>query len=164
MRIDATLAGQIKIEVGIDGATGWQKSPDGLAEIPADQMGAVEFERWREPELILLRHKEPGTVVTPRPDAAIDGKPQFVIALAQAAASIQVTMYIDKATKLVTRMTYSEGGAATVDDFSDYKPIGGIQIAHRRKSAGGGRTTDLSVATVEIDPTVEPALFKKPAP
>ncbi len=98
-------------------------------------------------------------------DENIDGKPHHVIKLASP-YTVDVALYIDKKTKLVSRMTYSVGGNAETNDFTDYKDVGGIKIAHKRKSTGagkGGGVTDLELKTVEIDPKVDPAVFDKPA-
>ncbi|MDB4962611.1 MAG: peptidase domain protein [Myxococcales bacterium] len=173
MRIDATLSLQqkVKVVIGINGKTGWQMAPDqttgkiGVNDISAADIQMIDFERWREPELILLKAADPAAKLTPAPDENIDGKPHSVIKLASPFA-VDVAIYIDKKTKLVSRMTYSVGGNAEVNDFSDYKPISGVQIAHRRKSSGtgkGGGITDLELKTVEIDPKIDPKVFDKPS-
>ena len=44
--------------------------------------------------------------------------------------------------------------------------VNGIKVAHKRKSVGtgaAGRTTELTLKTVEIDGTIDPKLFDKPA-
>ena len=168
MRIDATLAQRIKVVVSVDGKKGWQLAPnkDGTAIELTDIVGAditqIEFERWREPELILLRAAEPGAKITTGPDETIAGKPHAVLKL-RSPFGIQVTLFLDKRTRLITRMSYSEGGTAETDEFADYKDVKGLKIAHKRNSAGAeGRTTALELKTVELDPKVDAKLFDKP--
>jgi hypothetical protein len=85
-----------------------------------------------------------------------------VFKLAAPVGNIDVTIYLDKKTKLITRMLYSDSGLTNTDDFGDYKDQDGLQIAHKRTSVAAGRTTALTINTVEIDPKVTPDLFKKP--
>ncbi len=171
IRIDATLMQKVKVVIGVTGRTGWQIGPDPqtgnpvIADIAGADVKAIDFERWREPELLLLKAADPASILTPLPDEAIDGKPQTVISL-QSPFGIDLVLYLDKKTKLLTRVAYNEAGSAETDDFSDYKVVSGIKIAFKRKSAGSGkgaRSTDLVVKSVEIDPTVDPKVFEKPA-
>ena len=79
---------------------------------------------------------------------------------------IQLKLFVDKKTKLLSRVSYDEGGNSEIDDFTDYKDVSGVKVAFKRKSVGAGkegRSTDLVVKTVEIDPKVDPKIFDKPA-
>jgi len=170
MRIDATLAQRIKVVVSVNGKTGWQLAPNKqgtaieLTDIGGTDIQQIEFERWREPELILLRASEASAKLATAPDEAINGKPHSVVKL-RSPFGIEVALYIDKRTKLITRMGYSEGGAAETDEFANYKDVKGIKIAHKRNSSGAeGRTTALELKTVELDPKVDAKLFDKPPP
>ncbi|MEJ7599121.1 MAG: pitrilysin family protein [Kofleriaceae bacterium] len=169
MRIDAMLAQRIKVVVAVDGKKGWQLAPnkDGtaieLTDIVGPDITQIEFERWREPELILLRASEPSAKVSTAPDETIAGKPHSVLKM-RSPFGIEVSLFIDKRTKLITRMGYSEGGTAETDEFADYKDVKGLKIAHKRNSAGAeGRTTALELKAVELDPKVDAKLFDKPA-
>ncbi len=169
MRLDATLAGRVKVIVAVDGKKGWQLAPDPsgqkiqLTEIGASEIASIDFERWREPELILLHAAAPNARIWTGPDATLEGKPHQVLNL-RSPFGLDVAIYLDKKTKLISKMAYSEGGSAETDEFGDYKAVGGLKFAHRRHSTGGGRTTKLELKTVELDPTVDPKLFDKPPP
>jgi len=176
MRIDATLAGKVKVVVAVAGNKGWQLAPDQsgtkqeLAEIGAADLASIDFERWREPELILLKAADPSARLTTAPDMtmskhadpALDGKPHAVVKL-RSPQGIDVYLYFNKQTKLLSRLAYTEGPVSETDDFSDYKDVKGLKIAHKRHSAGGPRTTRLDLKSVEFDPQVEPKVFDKPA-
>jgi outer membrane lipoprotein-sorting protein len=165
MRIDANLAARVKVIVAIDGRKGWQLAPDQsgqkiqLTDIGAGDFASIDFERWREPELILLRALEPASKISAAPDETLDGKPHAVVKL-RAPNGIDVALYIDKKTKLITRMKYAD----ELDQFTNFKDVNGIKIAHTRQSGGKGRETKLELKAVEIDPKVDPKLFEKPAP
>jgi hypothetical protein len=128
----------------------------------------IEFERWREPELILLKADAPAAKLRPAPDEVIDGKPQAVVKIASPLPTVDVAIYIDKATKLVTRTSYIDSASASTetDEFSDYRTVNGIKIAHKRVSSAtgqGARKTTLQLKSVEIDPKIDPKVFAKPA-
>jgi predicted Zn-dependent peptidase len=174
MRIDATFKPpgaprDIVVSIGVSGETGWQRGPDPktndyiVADITGSGLASVDFERWREPELILLKAADPAAKLSPGPDETIDGKSYAVVRLRSPFADLDVSLYLDKQTKLVRRMSYSDGGNTETDDFADYRAVSGVRFAHKRTSIGAGRSTALDVKTVEVDPKVDPAVFAKPA-
>jgi zinc protease len=174
MRVDVTLKppyvpSDVIVSVGVSGATGWQRAPDPktneyvIVDITGGAMVSADFERWREPELILLKAADPAAKLSLAPDETIDGKPYAVVRLRSPIAEVDVMLYIDKKTKMIGRMSYSDGGIAENDDFSDYRDVGGIKFAYKRTSNGAGRATVLDLKTVEIDPKIDPAVFARPA-
>ncbi len=174
MRLDATVKPpraprDIEFSVAVTEKAGWQRGPNGpngdytVVEMAGDALTTAAFERWREPELILLKASQPGAKLTPLADDTVDGKPCAVIKLRSPFGSIDVTLYIDKKTKLLSRMTFGDGGSIENDDFSDYRDVGGLKIAYKRSTNGGGRSTTLDLKAVDLDPKVDPTLFDKPA-
>lgn len=168
MRIDATLGGRVKVIVAVNGKTGWQLAPDqsgqklALTEFGAADVAQVDFERWREPELILLKAADPAARIWTAPDEVLDGKPHGVVKLRTPFGGLDVSLYVDRKTKLVTKMTYTEGPSSQSDLFGDYKDVGGVKIAHARHSTGA-RETKLEIKSVDLAPKVDPKLFDKPA-
>jgi zinc protease len=167
MRIDATLAKQFKVIVGVEGKTGWQQAPTQsgatqTVEFKGKDIDQAQFEAWREPELILLKANDKDAKVAPAKDETIDGKPHAAVRVASPYGP-EVTLYIDRKTKLVSRVTFQDQGVVQTEEFSDYKDVGGIKVAHKRTSEGQGRATQLEVSKVEWDPKIDPAVFKKPA-
>jgi hypothetical protein len=177
LRMDATLTvtnpktGQtasVDVIIGVDKQTGWQRAPDQqtgaptLSDIPAAQMPAIDFERWREPELILLHATTKTAKVSPLADDTIDGVAMSVLKLSSPSGAVDVTIFIDKKTKQIARISYTDGGITNIDDFADYRDVHGIQIAHKRLSSGGGRSTTLEVKSVELDPKIDDKIFAKP--
>jgi hypothetical protein len=174
MRIDATIKPpraqrDVVVSVGVVGAAGWQRGPDPktnddvVVDITGGAMASADFERWREPELILLKAADPAAKLSPSPDETIDGKPHAVVRLRSPIAEVDVMLYIDKTTKMIGRMSYSDGGIAENDDFADYRDVGGLRFAYKRTVFGAGRSTTLELKSVEIDPSIDPAVFARPA-
>jgi predicted Zn-dependent peptidase len=173
MRIDATLKlpqpqGDTAVSIVAVGTSGWRRVPDGrggyaVVDIAGPEGVATAFERWREPELILLKAAEADAKLTPLADETIDGKPCAAVKLRSPVPGFDVELYLDKKTKLMTRMIYSEGGSTETDDFSDYRDASGLKVAYKRTTNGVGRSTTLDIKSVDLDPKVEPTLFDKPA-
>jgi predicted Zn-dependent peptidase len=173
MRIDATLKlpppqGDAVVSIVAAGLTGWQRGPDGhggygLVDINGPALATASFERWREPELILLKAAEPDAKLTPLPDETVDGKPCAVVKLRSPLPGVDVELYIDKKTRLIDRMIYSDGGSTETDEFSDYRDTSGLKVAYKRSTNGGGGATSIDIKSVELDPKVDPTLFDKPA-
>jgi zinc protease len=166
MRIDALLMGKIKITVAVDGRKGWQMGPDQqgktqIADIAAEDFAQIDFERWREPELLLLRISDPAqSKMQLVADETIDGKPNSVVKV-KAPNGLDVFVFIDKKTKLVSRVKVTGGAVDQVDNYKDYRDVNGLKVAFKRPSTGQ-ETTDLELKSVEIDPKVDPKLFEKP--
>jgi zinc protease len=174
MRIDATLKPpraprDVVISMGVAAQTGWQRGPDPktnenvVVDITGAGLQSINFERWREPELILIKATEPDAKLAPAPDETIDGKSYAVVKLRAPFADVEVSLYFDKKTKMIARMSYTDGGTTETDDFSDYRDVGGVKFAYKRTSNGDGRSTALELKSVELDPTVDPGTFNKPA-
>jgi zinc protease len=166
MLIDITLGGSMRVTIGVDGKNGWQQAPgpQGVQVVPFTdpaQIQQAQFEVWREPELLLLKAAAQDAKLAPGADETLNGAPHATVRLTSPLGP-ELVLYIDKKTKLLSRVMFNEGGSQ-VEEFSDYKEVGGIKIAHKRKSTGGGRTTELTVSKVEWDPKIDNAIFAKPA-
>jgi zinc protease len=174
MRIDAALKPprapqDVVVTIGVAGQTAWQRGPDPktnqyvVADITGGGLQTINFERWREPELILLKAADPSAKLTTAGDETIDGKAYSVVKLRAPFADVDVSLYLDKKTKLIGRMSYTDGGNTEIDDFADYREVNGLKFAYKRTSNGDGRQTALELKNVEVDPPVDPKVFIKPA-
>jgi zinc protease len=169
MRIDALIDNQLKVQVAITAKSGWEiapspktGNPDPPFDLTGNDLASAQFEAWRDPELILLKATDPATKVTPMPDDTIDGKPVTVIRIGSP-FSLDVIMFIDQKTKLITRMMYADQGQGQTDDFADYRDVGGVKIAFKRKTNSMGRITAITLDKVDLAAKLDPKLFDKPA-
>ena len=99
--------------------------------------------------------------MAPLSDDKIAGRGHAVVRLSSP-MGVNVTLFIDRETKMVSRISFEEGGAISVDDFEDYKAINGIMVAHTRTSTAPNRTTKVKLTKIEFDPTIDPKAFAKP--
>ena len=67
-----------------------------------------------------------------------------------------VTLYIDKKTHLVRRMTYSAEGNLATEDYRAYKAVSGIKVAHRRRIADAASSFDVTMEKVEFNLEYDP--------
>jgi len=165
----AEVAGAVAEGADVVAFSAVQMSTGEVADLDATNSAAIAFERWRDPELILLRANDPAAKITPRPDEKIDGKLQTVIDLGSPFNGLDVSIYIDKTTKQITRMAYSDldpqgHRSSEVDDFADYRDVGGVKVAFKRTTTVGPRVTVFDFAKIEIDPKIDPKVYDRPAP
>lgn len=162
MRMDIELAKQFSVAIVVTGTTGWQSSPAGVDDIPASQVPALIQQRFIDPEFVLLRAKEPANVAELVGTDKVGGDLCDVVHLT-GPDGLEVLLLLDQQTHLLRQTRYLNGGGETRETFEDYRAIGGVQIAHHRVSVGASESSDLTVDTVELDPTVDAAIFDKPA-
>jgi hypothetical protein len=62
---------------------------------------------------------------------------------------------------LRTSHTTAANGMA-VTDYSDWRSVGGINVAYRRHSKTASETDDVVVDQYEVNPTIDPKLFQSP--
>ncbi len=162
MRMDITLAGQFKIAFALAGPRQWSSGPQGVDDLPAEQLPELERQRWVDPELVLTRYLEPGARVEALPGKTLGGVAVDVVRVTSADRRFTVTLAIDHATQLLVESRYGGPAGETVDRFSDYRSVNGVQIAHHRLSEGGGEKSDLTITKVELDGAVDDSVFDRP--
>lgn len=172
LQINALVDAGNRVVITTIGAKGWVQATDqksgkvAVQDIGAADQQQIEFERWREPELILLKAADPASKLSPGADETLNGAPHSVVKLKTPDERITISLYIDKKTKLVTRMSYDAGGSSETTDLSDYRVVGGIKVAHKQKSKGTGaqaRATEIEIKSFEFDPKIDPKVWEKPA-
>ncbi len=162
MRMDITIGKQFSVVFAVQGGAGWTESPGGLQDLPAAQLPQLERQRWVDPELVLVRHREPGARVILLPAAKVGAAMCDVVEVGSADGRFAARLFLDQKTKMLVQLSYSDGAAETIEQYADFRDIGGIKVAHQREAAGGGEKSSLKVTDVELDPKVDPALFARP--
>jgi len=70
----------------------------------------------------------------------------------------QVT--IDRTTWLPRRTQTKARGDTETTEYSDYRPVGGLMIAHKVKSTTEGQSDHLQITDVKAQPTADDAVFR----
>jgi zinc protease len=170
IRVDLRLSsGLADISTAFDGELGWMRQSAGgqvqVMDLPEAERGEVVAELWRDPELILLRHREDGAIIESMGTEAGDalGGERHHLVRVRSPAGYEVVLAIHDGTSELRRMTYTgPTGGETVDTFGDYRRVGGIAIAHERETVGPQQTMKLTIERVRFDEPIPPARFAKP--
>ncbi|HKV09520.1 MAG TPA: insulinase family protein [Thermoanaerobaculia bacterium] len=141
-----------------DGTTGW-----------ASMMGQVvdQTEQLKESQFygdhVLRRSGEPGWTTRPLPDEEVDGKKTQVIEISDEAGHA-TRFYLDPQSHLVVKTAHNAEGAKTETLYADYRPVSGVQVAHKMTVfQNGTKAADITFTEVQVNADVDPAVFKKPA-
>jgi zinc protease len=148
-----------KMVQAVDGGTAWAGMGAQLQDLPA----AAADQRFFGVDL-LRRFDAAGMTARPLPDAEVDGKPARVVELADAQGHA-TRFFLDPATNRVTKVAFELAGTASETQFADYREVDGVQVAFKSTtSQNGAPLFALELKEVQVNPAVDAALFKKPAP
>jgi zinc protease len=165
IRVDVQIQappGLVAIAYAVTGTSGWQQSPQGVVDIPADQLMVLSQQEWTDPEFVLLRHKDKGATLRPLPDQKIDGVDCNVVNVTSADGKLTTTMFIDKQTHLIKQLAYPDQGGVTFDVFDDYKDVDGIKVAQHRINKNEVEAIDLEVQTIKLNEKLGDDVFARP--
>jgi zinc protease len=155
-RTEITLSMGQMIQV-FDGMTGWI-SMGGQTQEQTAQMKDEQFYGLD----VLRRFDRPGYTVRPLPDADLNGRKAPVIEIADAEGHA-TRFTLDPETFLVLKAAYETGGQTTEAVYSDYRDVNGVKIAHQTNASQNGQPLlEIRLTEVQVNPEIDPGLFKKP--
>lgn len=155
-RTEITLPMGQMVQV-FDGTAGWismmGQTQDQTAQMKDEQFYGLD---------VLRRIGQPGYTVRPLPDANLNGRTAPVIEVADAEG--RATRFtIDPETFLVLKTSFESGGQTTEASYSDYRDVNGVKVAHQTNASQNGQPLlEIKLSEVQINPEVDPGLFKKP--
>lgn len=168
MRNEFTIQGMTGIQA-FNGTTGWlvmpfmgKKDPE---EMPADQVEVMKDQADIDGPLV--DYKDKGYQVESLGKADLEGSPVHKLKVTKKNGDA-LTIYLDAETYLELRRdnkTKLQGqeiqGETT---FGDYKPVGGMMMAHsmEMKQAGAPAGMSMTFDKIEVNPTIDPARFDMP--
>ena len=165
IRVETMTPGGTIVQV-YDGARAWVKDPRGTWDVP-DRMARELDSSFARDIIALLVAAEDGRVRSRiLPDfKGNDGK--LYRALEFSSPTLEPTvLYIDPSTNLIARQTYVAGGQGqpvVEETFSDYREVGGVQIAFTASVRQAGRlVAERRVTAIKLNAPIDPALFKRP--
>ncbi|HTJ42043.1 MAG TPA: insulinase family protein [Kofleriaceae bacterium] len=164
IRVDVEIhapMGTLAIAYAVVGKSGWQQTPQGVVDIPTEQLMLLAEQEWTDPEFVLLRFKDKGVVVRPLPDQKVDGVDCSVVNVTSP-DQMSVAIFIDKKTHLIKQLAYPDQGGVTFDVFDDYKAVDGIQVAQHRVNKNEAESIDLKVSDIKLNGKLGDDLFARP--
>ena len=154
-------------KVVFDGTTGWITAAGQSMAMPASQMDEQRKEAKRS-MIWLFSHcdKLEGVKVAAKGKEDFDGKPAERLDVVSDDGA-QFTLFLDPASYLPVGMKYMgetmAGPGEIVEKMSAYQPYGGIMIATKRVQEAGGMTFEIEVVKVDVNGTIDEAIFTKPS-
>jgi zinc protease len=144
--------------------TGFMASPAGAQDMPASLKQQLQGE-LKKNMIYVAQHANDVSV-------ALGGKQKVGDVDAQAleitSGGAKVTWFVDPASGRILRTQSQQdtpqGPADVVVDLSDWKPVEGILFPFTSKSMQNGQLSSSgTVKEIQVNPTVDPKLFEKPA-
>ncbi len=161
----ASAGGQIvSIVRFFDGLSGWEKTPQGLRDMPDVQKQVYRAEAMRN-TLSLLRGEGDFSVQFEKREKVGEADAEVILITKKGQ---DIRMYIEAATGMVLKKAFrgmGTGGMADIEEaYSDYREIAGIQVPFRvERTQNGSPLTQFTVKEVKFNTGVDPAeLAKKP--
>jgi hypothetical protein len=150
---------------GFDGTQAWAQDQTGVVrELPTTREARASLRR--DVIALLLAAKDGKLAMRLLPDVKnADGRLTHTLEVSARDLN-PVVLYIDPQTSLITKQAFSADGPTftlVTEEFSDYRPVDGVQIAYTATRQVGDRAVQRTVTDVKINSPVEPTLFKRPA-
>jgi zinc protease len=138
----------------------------GMRDFPASQKAETLEQIKRDPIFIAAHANDPNVFFRAGGTEKVGDKDTRIVDVNSAGAAIR--WFVDPETGHILKETYrtlSQGGPAQGEtDFDDWKPVGGMTIPTVRHNKQNGQDSSTAEYTaLEINPTVDPKLFEKPA-
>lgn len=170
IRTEMNLQGSSIVQA-YDGTTAWMINPMTGSADPkqASESEAKNISNGAESFLDgpLVDYKSKGSKVEYAGKEDVNGAPAYKLKVTMKSGMV-MTDYLDAKSYLEVRSSgkvSQMGQEMEVDSYpSDYKPEGGVMMAHTMETKMGGNTmVKMSLDKIEINPTLDDALFKMPA-
>jgi zinc protease len=150
---------------GYDGKEAWMEDQQRVYTAPASQARDARLGLRRDPILLLVAAKQGTLVSRLLPDArGATGGLEHALELSGRDLN-PIVLYIDSTTGLINRQQFSAdapGRPLIEEEFSDYRPVDGVQIAYRAIRKVGSVSVERRVTEIKINAPIDPALFKRP--
>jgi len=151
---------------GFDGRFAWIKDPAGLHAVSDAFVRDAKANLRREIVALLLAAKD-GTLTTRRLPDVQDALGKTNNALELSARDLNpIVLQIDPASGLIAKETFvadTPSRPLIEEEFSDYRPVDGVQIPFQATRRTPGQTVDRKVVSITINQPIDPALFTRPA-
>jgi zinc protease len=161
-RVDAEGPDGLRIQT-FDNGAGWIGDGKQFEDAPPVIVRAMQAGVQRDTVALLLALADKRITGRRVADVTVDGAPMPALEVDLSAAG-RVTLVFDPKSGLLVHQRFGGDGEPLTDErFSEYRPVQGLQVAHRatvrRENAP---PFDRIVRTFEINVPIDPTFFKKP--
>jgi outer membrane lipoprotein-sorting protein len=170
VRMEFVMQGMTGIQA-YDGTTAWMVMPFLGKNDPEEMTGDDLKDIVEQADLIegpLFNWKEKGHTVELLGEEDVEGTPAWKLKVTRKSGDVS-TLWLDKEAYLQIK---AEGKRKRGDQeieiessMGDYKEVGGLLFPHaiESKPKGAPQGAAITVQSIELNPTVDPAIFAKPA-
>jgi len=132
-------------------------------DAPPEVVAKERAQMWRHKDLVLLRHLEPGVVVVAREPVEQGGVRYDVVELRRPDGSMRTAVWLEPATRMLARLVYDQDGEEAEEIYSDYRPVGGLQMAFAQKQSGPSGQVELTLSEIKVNAGLPAGVFDRPA-
>jgi len=157
------VLGPIEQTKGWDGTRGWELGPNGSRTLEGFELDVMKVQSFVNP-FVAQRTLAPAGRIERRDDAQVGGRAQYVLVV-KTAEGPAATMFIDRETKLLTRITMTVsipnvGEALMVTDVGGYKPVAGVMMSTTMTQVAEGiATTNVTLDDTSVNTAVDAKIF-----
>jgi zinc protease len=163
LRLDVTLAKLgVTVTQVVTPQGSWQVAGPNVQALPKDQADEAVAGLWRAHELILMRHREPGTVVQALAKEKVGEVSYDVVAVRRQDGSDDTRILLDPKTHHIFRLVYDQQGGGSTEEFGDWRMVDGLAFPFKQHSEGGRQSFDVVVSEVKVNGDVPAAQFVMP--
>jgi outer membrane lipoprotein-sorting protein len=163
--LTALGAGKIVYDERFDGTSGYViDSMQGNRDLTGDQLANLQNETFPTP---FLGYKERGATVELAGKEKVGDREAYHLIL-RPKSGPAMHRYLDAESYLEVRITMTMSAPQVGEfeqalDFHDYRSVDGVQVPFKVTGTSSFQTFTVSIAKVEHNHTIDPALFAKPA-
>ena len=156
-----------EMTMAFDGIGGWVQSPMGTQDMPGSLRENFQKQRASDMHYLLQNFEKAEYQIQYLKEEAIEGKPMSVVFIRYTPTNYSFRYYIDTKSGLFTRKVAkgnTPGGPADIEEnYSDYRPVNGVQIPYKTEaSTGGKKVSELTIVSATVNTGVKDDVFKKP--
>ncbi len=165
-RVETKLPDGMTMVQVYDGSHAWVRDPRGVQEVPEPFVRDLQASLKRDTISLLLAAEQGAVRARALPDVKDESGTVYQALELSSTDLNPIVLYVDPATGRIAKQTYVAGGPdqpVVEEIFEDYRPVDGVQIAFAARVRVGGRPTlERRVIEIRINPSIDPALFKRP--
>jgi zinc protease len=165
VRVETKLPEFLTVQV-FDGQHAWVKDPQGVHDVPAPVVRDLQTSLKRDAITLLLAAASGEVGARVVQDVNGDGGHVLEGLELSGAGLDPVVLYIDSATGLISKQTYTSApGQPVIEEFfSDYRVVDGVRVAYSAAvRRGGQQVLERHLTSISINPQLDPALFTRPS-